>query len=296
MLNLLVGRACNKPFCKTTFNGACRKFRLMLNIHCFLDDSGKESQPSNPFVCMAGYFGSEEAIKDLNSKWLQLLKKYEITEVHMKELIPLEGEYKKWALDKIKRDLALDEFIRVTRETHLVGIGVAIDTAAWKLHRKRHPKEHLGTAQQFALVRILSRLIDHLRAVGNETSLSLVFDTDPEFGSNRLGMFDYLMTIDTQARKRLSSITFARTCFYPGLQCADMLVWETRREMIRRSNGQKSTRRWDAMLAKMPEYELEHIGEMWDDRAFIEIGRELLRPAYEQTAAFQGWLAARARS
>jgi hypothetical protein len=29
---------------------------FVLFIHCFLDDSGKDSNPQNPYVIMAGYF------------------------------------------------------------------------------------------------------------------------------------------------------------------------------------------------------------------------------------------------
>jgi hypothetical protein len=33
-------------------------------IHLFLDDSGKESQSTNPWVCMAGYLANQEALTE----------------------------------------------------------------------------------------------------------------------------------------------------------------------------------------------------------------------------------------
>jgi hypothetical protein len=39
-----------------------RGFTLM--IHLFLDDSGKESQSTNPWVCMAGYLANQEALTE----------------------------------------------------------------------------------------------------------------------------------------------------------------------------------------------------------------------------------------
>jgi hypothetical protein len=65
-----------------------------LFIHCFLDDSGKESQPTMPYVVLAGYFAEMEIWSNLWDKWAGLLLKHQISGIHMKELIPMEGEYK----------------------------------------------------------------------------------------------------------------------------------------------------------------------------------------------------------
>ena len=61
-----------------------RRWRLL--VHCFLDDSGKDGQSTNPFVVMAGYFGEEAAWNDLQMRWDKLLLKHAINGVHMKEL------------------------------------------------------------------------------------------------------------------------------------------------------------------------------------------------------------------
>ena len=63
---------------------------LTLMIHIFLDDSGKESQSTNPWVCMAGYLAELEPLVALNGKWRQLLIRHGISEIHMKNLIPME--------------------------------------------------------------------------------------------------------------------------------------------------------------------------------------------------------------
>jgi len=62
---------------------------LTLMIHLFLDDSGKGSQPQNPWVCMAGYLAGPEALTELIGKWRQLLLRHGIGELHMKQLILL---------------------------------------------------------------------------------------------------------------------------------------------------------------------------------------------------------------
>jgi hypothetical protein len=238
----------------------------ILVIHCFLDDSGKESQPTMPVVTMAGYFAELDALNRVHQKWAQLLLKHGIPGIHMKELIHLSGTYRGLGWDMPKRDSVLNDFIGVIREEHLVGVGVAVKMSAWRGMVKEHRDVDFGTVQQFCLQRILRRVIDRLSSAHAEDTLALVFDRDPEFASNRINLFNALLAHRAAARKLLCSITFADPWRYPGLQCADILAWETRKEMIQRLGGHQSTKRWIAMFTQMPQYQLDYIGELWDEQ------------------------------
>lgn len=246
-------------------------------IHCFLDDSGKDGQSSNPWVIMAGYLLGFDAVVNLNEKWLQLLMKHRISEIHMKDLIPLVGMYVKLGWEIPKRDEVLQEFVQVIREAKLIGVGVAVEMAAWNKQKKDHPELTWGAGvQQFCLERILSRMIEMLHDAGVDEKIALVFDTDPEFGANRFNLFCALMGHDPRAAQRLTSITFGHPAHYPGLQCADVLAWETRKEQIQKAGGYKSTKRWDQLFAAMPEYSLDYMGERWDDAQFEKAMPEIL--------------------
>jgi len=256
--------------------------RHVLMIHVFLDDSGKESQQSAPFVCMAGYLGNLDSIARLGNRWMQMILKLGIPAIHMREIIP---NYSKYGWDIAKRDEVLAECVQIIRESALTGVGVALEMAAWRKLRKEHPDLDFGTAQQFCLERILRTVIDRLHAAQID-ELALVFDTDPEFGANRFNLFCGLLGHDERATRRLSSITFGLTPYYPGLQCADILAWETRKEMAQRLGGHASTKRWRDMFAAMPEYHLDYFGELWDDAeierqkaAIIEIFRQRVSAA-----------------
>jgi hypothetical protein len=238
-------------------------------IHLFLDDSGKESQATMPWVCMAGYLADYDVTVSLIEKWHQLLITHRIRERHMKHLIPISGPYAKLGWDTEKRDAVVHEFIQAINETHMFGVGVAVEMAAWRKRKKDHPELAWGTVQQFCLERILMRVIGQLQDAGMDDSLALVFDTDPEFGITRFNLFCALMGHDERAARRLTSITFGHPEHYPGLQAADLLAWETRKELMQKKNGQQSTRRWQAMFTRMPDYHLEYtVGERWDDEAF----------------------------
>jgi hypothetical protein len=237
-------------------------------IHCFLDDSGKESQPSNPYVVMAGYFAEMPIWIELHDKWVALMMKHQISAIHMRDLIPIEGEYKRLGWNVAKRDDVVSEFIDVIAKAPVAGIGIALEIAAWRRLIQRHPELHFGTAQEFCLQRILRRIIDRLTAAGLEGRATIVFDRDPEFSNGRINLFNWIIQNDPRARNLLISITFGDMTYYPGIQCADLLAWETRKDLIQKDSGFEPTRRWKQMFTNMPEYHLDYMGELWNDGEF----------------------------
>jgi hypothetical protein len=240
----------------------------VLHVHCFLDDSGKESHQSMPYVCMAGYFTDGGALNRLHEQWLALLFKHGIEVIHMKELIPLAGQYRDLGWDIPKRDAVLAEFIEAIRQSQITGVGVAMDMAAWRKIKKDHSDLRWGTAQEFCLSRILRQIVDRLTAANLDGIVALVFDRDPEFAAGRLSLYSDIVGHDPRARRLIKSVTFADARWYPGLQAADLLVWETRKEQCQKAEGYKSTKRWDQLFAAMPNYHLDYIGELWDETAF----------------------------
>jgi hypothetical protein len=149
--------------------------RWELIVHCFLDDSGKESQPSNPYVVMAGYFADSDVWQHLCTEWFGLLLKHKISAIHMKDLIPIEGEYKTHGWDISKRDAVIAEFIDVINKSPVLGVGIALEMAAWR-KLTTNINRSIGTAQEFCLQRILLRIIDHLDAAQLDGKVVLIFD------------------------------------------------------------------------------------------------------------------------
>jgi hypothetical protein len=71
--------------------------------------------------------------------------------IHMRDLIPLQGVYKKLGWDTAKRDAVLTEFIQVIKTTRLIGFGVGVDARAFSpfilLLRKMADRRDSGTSQ-----------------------------------------------------------------------------------------------------------------------------------------------------
>jgi hypothetical protein len=239
-----------------------------LFLHCFLDDSGKESEPTMPYVVLAGYFAEMNIWIALWEKWAELLLKHEISGIHMRELIPMKGEYKDKGWDATKRDEVIGDFITEISKANLIGVGVAVEVTAWCTMKKLNPDVPFGSIQEFCLGRIMRRIVDRLSAAQRSGKVALVFDRDPEFSSKRIRLFNHYLQSNEQARRYLASIMFADPNIYPGLQCADLLAWETRKDLVQKAGGFPPTNRWRAMFTKMPDYKLDYVGEFWNAGEF----------------------------
>jgi hypothetical protein len=116
--------------------------------------------------------------------------------------------------------------------------------------------------------RIVRRIVDHLHDIAQEDQMTLVWDRDQEFAVSRVKFYGNLIGHDPRANELISSIMFADPKRYPPLQCADVLAWETRKELTQKAGGHKSTRRWQQMFAQVPDYDLDYLGEFYDRAEF----------------------------
>jgi len=126
-----------------------------LMIHCFFDDSGKESDQGNKFVCIAGYMAVGDSVWSIlaNGWWHQLVR-HGLVWLHMKDFMQSQGEYVSLGWDWPKKKAVLEDFIQVIKSAQLIGFGVAIDADAWKLVPKELTRVE-GNAQQFCFMRIM---------------------------------------------------------------------------------------------------------------------------------------------
>jgi len=238
-----------------------------LMIRAYFDDSGKESTPSGAFVCMAGYLADSSYWELFASEWRQRLLEHGISGIHMKDLIPLQGEYKTLGWDTTKRDAAIGDFIQVIKATRLIGFGVGVDAQAWRDLRKVYPK--LDDVQTFCFARVMRMVIERVSKAAARDFVAVHFDPDPEFGAARLRLFDEIWRRDPAARNYLASLTFADKVIYTPLQAADLLAWETRKELIQKAGGFESTPRYKELFTALAGIQLQYHSELWD-RSEIE--------------------------
>ena len=241
-------------------------------IRAYFDDSGSESLPSSTHVCLAGYLADDHYWITFNRLWRHQLARHGISCIHMKDLIPLQGEYRTLGWDTAKRDQVIRDFVGVIRYSELIGFGVAVDAVAWREARKRSPKSF--NAQMFCFARLFRLVVERMKKSAPREWLNVHFDSNPEFGAQRLKLFDEIRRTDRDAAWLLSSITFADMKTYLPLQAADMLAWESRKELVQKAGGHESTARFMELVTAMGPVNLEFSSELWDRDEIEKLSRE----------------------
>jgi len=241
-------------------------------IRAYFDDSGSEGLPSGSHVCLAGYLADDHYWVTFNRLWRHQLARHGIGCVHMKDLIPLQGEYKSLGLDTTKRDQVIGDFIRVIQYSELIGFGVAVDAAAWREARKQSPKS--VNAQMFCFARLFRLVVERMKKSAEREWLNVHFDSNPEFGAQRLRLFDEIRRTDESARWFFPSITFADMRTYLPLQAADILAWESRKELLQKAGGYESTPRFKELVSAMGPVDLRFASELWDREEIEKLVRD----------------------
>jgi len=241
-----------------------RKWRLVMT-GCF-DDSGKESEITNRFVCLAGYVAGDLNWTDFAQLWIHSLVKHNISCIHMKDLIPIQGEYKKLGWDVLKRNEVLTDFIDIIKDTDLIGVGVGVDANTWRTLPKELTREH-GNAMEFCLQRVSRLIVDRLSKAAPRDLLSLIFDCDIEFASRRFNIFSWVREHNAVAAQYFASIAFANPLYYVGLQAADFVAWLTRKQLIQQTGGFESTQQFKELFELAPGYVPDYLSELWTAQA-----------------------------
>jgi hypothetical protein len=195
--------------------------RLKAVFHCYFDDSGKESDPSNRFVVIAGYLAVDQVWNNFQDYWGRLLIKHGLPEVHMKEM-PKIARQREWSSAKV--NAILREFIAVIGAAPgLIGFGVGIDANEYR-NISQNRRKSFGDAQEFACSRIIRRVTDRLNDAGRQSEqLAITFDRDFEFARRRLTLFEHVCKRYPDLRESLTQLSFADAKYYYPLQAADLL-------------------------------------------------------------------------
>ncbi len=238
--------------------------RVTLVIDCFFDDSGKESDSSNRFVVMAGY--ATEDWGEFSKRWRALLLKYGLPAIHMKEIIGI-AEEREWTRQQLN-DL-LQEFVAVITASSMVGFGVGVDVEAFRALPK-DIRQRCGNVQLFCCSRILRRVKDHLgHGRFDDQLISVIFDQDFAYARPRVRLVEEVRQRDRWLADRLTMVAFGNSEHFYPLQAADLLAWETRRQLVNEATGNPSTPRWAQLMAVLPSGDYGYAaGEHWTKEWF----------------------------
>lgn len=245
-----------------------------LMLSGFFDDSGKESNPGNRIVCIAGYLAHANFWSLFHPAWAQNLMFNGISWLHMKDFMFDSDEYASKGWDWPKKREIIEGFMGVIKSCRLIGYGVAVDAEAWrKIPRELTDRE--GNAQEFCFMRIMRMLVERMKISLPRDVVSVCFDCDLGFSAGRFRKFVGIRESSSEANRYLQSFSIAEPKAYLGLQAADLLAWETRKELMRKLGGFESRPEFKFLLEASLDVPMIYESELWDAS---EIEEKIIKP------------------
>lgn len=236
-------------------------------LHGFFDDSGKEGDPSNRIICAAGYIAPPSVLNSFQEIWKLFLVKHNLEWLHMKDFMnDKSSEYAYLGWDWPKKKSVLEDFSGAIKMNHLIGFGVSIDAEAWR-KMPSHITKQFGTAQELCFMRILRMVVERLKRSCPDERVSIIFDCDQTFAPARFQRYLRLREYDEAASQFLSSFTVADPRVYLALQAADLLAWETRKDLLRQIDGHESRPEFKHMMLVLPGFFPDYTAELWTEEA-----------------------------
>lgn len=250
-----------------------RPRRVKLVVNYVFDDSGGYSDTE--FISIAGYAAQDEQWDSFMGEWETLLLRHGLPYMHMRELIPLQGPYKKLGWDYSKRDAVLAEFIALIKLRMACGFAVALDARYYRKMSKE-AKELIGNPHRFCVIRLIGLIRKIMASIHRENDpITLVFDDSEEFSVMYHGIIRDLRK-SPEYRKLIGSVCFTDDDIYTPLQAADILAWGTTKELSQKLGGFKSRKDFEDLVGiQQPEVQLPYKSEHYGPEALDDCFRKL---------------------
>jgi hypothetical protein len=233
-------------------------------INGFFDDGGKESSLTNRVICVAGYVAAGMAIwNGFHEIWKNRLMMHNMEWLHMKDFMCEDSkEYRYLNLKWEQKKPILEGFSAAIKMSQLIGFGVALDAEAWRELPKETVNEHVS-AQDFCFMRLLRLIVNRMKVSAPNDYVSIMFDCDRNYTPARFQQYIRVREKVPDAAKFLTAFTIGEPRTFLPLQAADLLAWETRRDLIRKSQGFVSRPELQHMLMALPGFFPDYTGEHW---------------------------------
>lgn len=250
------------------------RWEFVAMINGFFDDSGKESDNANKIVCASGYIAAGATIWGaFHEMWKNQLMMHNMGWLHMSDFMCDDSkEYKHLKLDWDKKKPILEGLSKAIKIGQLIGFGVAVDADAWR-ELPQGIKDDNGSAQEFCFMRLLRMVVDRMKVSAPNDQVSIMFDCDRGYTPARFQQYIRVREKIPDAARFLVSFTIGEPRAFLPLQAADLLAWETRKDLIRQAEGLDSRPEFQHMMMTLPGFFPDYTSELWS--------REELQKLYE---------------
>ncbi|HWB87224.1 MAG TPA: DUF3800 domain-containing protein [Bryobacteraceae bacterium] len=211
-------------------------------VHC--DESGKLA---DDYVVFAAAVAEESDWRVISKQWNALLSGAGIHYLHMKEAMPLKGEFRDWKGHESDRDNLLESLAETAIRLVAYHVQSPMSTQAFR-RLAQADQERLRDLYYCGFEGLLKVIVAGERAP--EYRFNLFCDYSSEYADLTLKLYRRMRMHQIYAH-RFPSLTFADDMEFPPLQFADMLAYVRKQEYTRNlENCLPIIRRLSEILAK----------------------------------------------
>lgn len=215
----------------------------MLMLTAYLDETGHSADKNQKFVGMGGLIATSKNWELFEKKWKKVLRKYDVSCLHMKDFAHSRKDFEKWKDNKPIRDRFLGELMEIIKEAGAFPFGCSIPLDSYRKHPK-YLQNALKNPYYIAFMfcgMIMSYWVEPLRRF-NET-IAPVFAEQTEFQYWAMRMYEGLKRNNTISDLIDSPVFRPMKKFVP-LQAADFVAYEAQKETYRRLYTPDKKPRW----------------------------------------------------
>jgi hypothetical protein len=218
-------------------------------IICYMDESG--THEASKAVAVGGYVARWEQWIKFRRRWNLLLKKYGVSDFHMKDIAHFKREFEGWKEDR--RNSFLEGAAAIIRRHTILAFGVGFITADYEANERA---DKYLVCLHGAIQLLLFGTVNYRRFLNLRTGerISFVFDQKPGFEGGAEKVFAYLREKVESADRLLGNITFAQRKDCEPLQAADFFAYEITKALADRRYSARPPRR--SLLALLEGYRL----------------------------------------
>lgn len=205
------------------------------------DESGKLRNPKCEFASFCGYFGMAAEWERFEYEWLTMQSKWNVPPIHMAKIAwPEDDELwskvkERWGKHwEFGRDQMLKEFSSVIFNSRLSAVGAVVDASHFRTMPDSNYKRVARDPLFLSLQLLVSESIERSETLSsNRAPISLVIDDDQQYAMECYKWLNILRTTLPRVKERISGICFVKDDVYQGVQAADMLAYEARKQMVK---------------------------------------------------------------
>jgi hypothetical protein len=196
-------------------------------LAAYFDESGIHS--GCPALTVAGWLSTELQWKKFQKEWDDALQDAGLTYFHMTDYENRQGSYKHWT--NPKREAVLKTLHKIIRKRAIIPVSASVPIQLYKDIRQNYAKPN--SPYIFCVHQCLLQLEVWARENRDNRNVKYVFERGSGFGNDLSGLFQHLMKDPIKKHRfRLASWQFGDKRMLTPLQAADLLAYESNKEML----------------------------------------------------------------